>query len=347
MKKLSYIPLVIFWLWAAACSTDFRLTASFKEITVVYGLLSQNETVHYIRIHRAFLDEKTSALVIAQNPDSIYYPDILDVTVTELKSGKVYLLERVDGDTVNPPIAKDTGTFASHPNILYRFKAPLDDASDYKLTIVNTKTGKVLTATTGLVQDFTVLRPFPNFAVNWVGPTDFTAIWNLAGNSRIYDLTIRLQYHIASVSAPLITLKDTFVDIPIFHSKNFTEPQPRYEIPGDVFFQGVQFRLDPDPSIVRYADSLQFIFTVGTVQLSDFINYNKAQTGLVQNEISGTYTNIIGGYGIFAARFTKTVHNVPMNNQSIDSLGCGTITGDLGFAPSQDLVHHPNWPFCD
>ncbi len=349
MKKQLYFILIAlsFVLVLNRCTSDFRLTAPYKEVVLVYGLLSQNETVHYIRIHKAFLDENTSALVLAANPDSIYYPDILDVSITESGSNQVYQLQRVDGDTLNPPIVKDSGTFAQHPNILYRFYASLQDDKTYTLKIRNTVTGKEVSASTNLVQDFNILRPFHDLALNWVGPTSFQAIWNLPVNGRVHDLSVRLKYHIANKSAPLINIKDTFVDIPIFQGKNFDQSKPKVEIPGDLFYQGIRFRMAPNQQIYRYADSLEFTFTVGSMEFSNFIEFNKGQTGITANQIGGNYTNINGGYGIFAARYSKTVRNIPLSIQSEDTLGCGHITGDLNFAPYKDFTKHPNYPLCD
>ena len=349
MKKEIIVILLVLvsFIGLNRCTTDFQLTAPYKEVMLVYGLLNQRDQVHYIRIHKAFLDENTSALLLANNPDSIYYPDILDITVTESNTNQVYQLQRVDGDTLNPPIVKDSGTFAQHPNILYRFSALLKDDKEYTLNIRNTETGKELSATTNLVQDFNILRPFHDLALNWVGPTSFQAIWNLPVNGKVHDLSIRLKYHIANRSAPFVNIKDTFVDIPIFQGKNFDMAQSKFEIPGDLFYQGIRYRMEPDPQIYRYADSLEFTFTVGSIEFSNFIEFNKGQTGITANQIGGNYTNINGGYGIFASRFSKTVRNIPLSIQSQDTLGCGHITCDLGFAPYKDFTKHPNYPLCD
>ena len=68
----------------SSCSKDFKIDAPYKDITIVYGLLNISDTAHYIRIHKAFLDESKNALVMATTTDSIYYKN-LSVTVYELK----------------------------------------------------------------------------------------------------------------------------------------------------------------------------------------------------------------------------------------------------------------------
>ncbi|MBE0652408.1 MAG: hypothetical protein IH594_01340, partial [Bacteroidales bacterium] len=65
MKKLRLIiTLLIAFLFLEQCSTDFDLNAPYKDIMVVYGLLNQNDSTHYLKINRAFLGED-DALIMA------------------------------------------------------------------------------------------------------------------------------------------------------------------------------------------------------------------------------------------------------------------------------------------
>ena len=73
MKKL--LLLLPFGLLLSACSNDFEVTAPWKDIPVVYAILSPQDTAHYIRIEKAFIDPDKSALEIARIPDSLYYPE--------------------------------------------------------------------------------------------------------------------------------------------------------------------------------------------------------------------------------------------------------------------------------
>jgi hypothetical protein len=71
LRKL-IVPIIILLLFTT-CNDDFDVNADWKDITIVYGLLSVNEadSIHYIRINRAFLNEKTSAIAVAKESDSI------------------------------------------------------------------------------------------------------------------------------------------------------------------------------------------------------------------------------------------------------------------------------------
>ena len=325
------------------CTTDFKLTADYKEVMVVWCLLSQNDTTHYVRIQKAYLDENTSALVIAQNPDSIYYPDILNVTIEQDDPTNVWTLERIDGDTLPEPIKKETGVFSSTKNILYRFTAALDENATYKLTVENTVSGLTATGTTNLVKDFRITRPITGLDVNFVGPSGLLQVnWDVAVNGRLHDLTIRVRYWIADAQMHTVKLKDTFVDIPIFRGRSFTETG-QHDITKEAFYNGVAAKLDPIPGFVRHSDSLDFIFAVGSIALADYVNYNQAQTGITSSQVIINYTNIEGGLGLFASRYSKTVVKVPLFSNSLDTLACGAITGHLNFVPTQSLFY----PFCE
>src|SRR5688500_1282174 len=146
MKRSRFLPLAIYYSLFAillftfnSCKQDFDITAEYKEMPVVYGLLNWQENTHYIRIQKGYLIEGDASLA-AGIPDSIYYPDILTVKLKTLPNGATYSLNRVDGNNMGLP--KDSGIFATTPNILYTFNGNLDPTKTYRLEITNNETGK-------------------------------------------------------------------------------------------------------------------------------------------------------------------------------------------------------------
>ena len=71
MKKLTFLFLLSSILFSS-CETDFNVNADWQEVTVVYGLLDQNEDKQYIRINKAFLGN-ADAFIMASVADSINY----------------------------------------------------------------------------------------------------------------------------------------------------------------------------------------------------------------------------------------------------------------------------------
>ena len=51
-----------------SCNEKVKLVGNFQETAVVYGLLDQADSLHYIKINRAFIGPG-NALEIAQIPD--------------------------------------------------------------------------------------------------------------------------------------------------------------------------------------------------------------------------------------------------------------------------------------
>jgi hypothetical protein len=133
--------IIVLVLVLSSCIKDVDITAPGQETTIVYGMLDIKNTKHFLRIQKAFLDKNQSALVMAKETDSIYYPNILDVKITDLANGNTYTLNRFYGDTAG--ILKDTGIFSSSPNILYTFDASLNKDHRYILKVRQTMKQKL------------------------------------------------------------------------------------------------------------------------------------------------------------------------------------------------------------
>lgn len=83
----SIVPIFSVFLLAVSaifsCKNEVKVNANWKEIIVVYGLLDPIDTVQFIRVEKAFLDEKTGALEIAKIADSLYL-DSAEVILSRL-----------------------------------------------------------------------------------------------------------------------------------------------------------------------------------------------------------------------------------------------------------------------
>lgn len=101
-----------------ACSEDIDLSPDGKETAIVYALLDQSDSIHYVRVNRAFYGG-TNALEVAQIPDSSYFKQV-EVTITEAINGKVTRSWKLRDTIV---YNKDTtGVFYAPQQKLYYFK---------------------------------------------------------------------------------------------------------------------------------------------------------------------------------------------------------------------------------
>ena len=113
MKKITTF-VILFALFFVACETEFEVSADWKEVAVVYGLLDQSNDQQYIKINKAYLGIG-DALQMASVADSINYnPADLEVKIIKVKDGafgSIDLLDSIYLDTTL--IAKDDGLFAT------------------------------------------------------------------------------------------------------------------------------------------------------------------------------------------------------------------------------------------
>src|SRR5437868_1291641 len=121
MKKIvAALSIVFFLVLFYSCSTDFSVTAPYKETMVIYGLLNSSpvDTLQYIRISKAFLGEG-NALIMAQQKDSINYGDVLDVKLQQILNGHAIRTVSLRRDTT---VEKDNGLFNNPYQVLYKIR---------------------------------------------------------------------------------------------------------------------------------------------------------------------------------------------------------------------------------
>lgn len=317
-----------------SCETEFDVTSDWEDIAIVYGLLDPTDTAQYIKINKAFLDKSVSALVIAQNPDSLYYEDIT-VQLQQFQNNvlkKTIDLERVDGNLEG--YVKDTGIFADSPNYLYKTKEKLDQNSSYTLLITESDNGKVISSETEIINDFSVLRPTSTQKVNFSPGDNYNGQFVSAKDAKIYGLIIRFFYREVNAQDPALFV-DKYLDWEIFTTKrsNTTAGGQTidYDIPGDGFYAFVNSQLTEDVSIYRQAQKFDFMFSAGGETLDTYNQVAIAQQGLTSGNIQPEYTNIVNGLGLFSTRFYKNVANVPIADNTIDTLACSPETRHLRF----------------
>ena len=119
MSKYLSILLIASVVLIAACDNELELVSEYENIPITYGLLNRSDTAQYIRVEKAFVDPAKSALLLAQEPDSLYYEDLV-VQLVNRSLNETYTLERVDGNLEGYP--RDTGIFANSPNWMYKIR---------------------------------------------------------------------------------------------------------------------------------------------------------------------------------------------------------------------------------
>ncbi len=109
MNRIIVICLISLFAWS--CDNEIDVSADWKEVPVIYGLIDPAASFNYIRINRAYLNEEGDALTFAKESDSLNF-EALTVVVTEFEDGiekNTIQFERVLGDTNG--LTKDYDTY--------------------------------------------------------------------------------------------------------------------------------------------------------------------------------------------------------------------------------------------
>ncbi len=342
--KMRYALAFLLLLTFSACKQDFDITADYKELPIVYGLLSDQETTHYIRIQKGYLIDG-NAYTAASNADSIYYPDVLSVEITRLNNNgnveAVYPLTRVDGNLIGLP--KDPGVFNNSENILYTFNANLNIDKRYRLDVTNTTNGyKFSSREIAMVKDFTIITPFNGQYINLHTVSPPKAVFYTAQNGGVYDLKIRFPYKEYDATSNAL-LKDTFADIFVFKSKFIDDilggTQVIEDINGSLILNSLHNSLSKgDQNIYRVFNlqkGMTFYYAAGGEDVSRYMAAQLAQgSGLASNEAVPPYTNMVNAYGVFSSRHFQQIDSVLLNADGLDSLACSPLAAGLRFKGS-------------
>lgn len=316
MKNIVIILAAAIALLSSSCETDFDVTAEWKDVTIVYGLLNQNDSVHHIKINKAFLGEG-NLIEYAGIQDSSTYQTKLDVTLKEVDNGNVLRTFSLDTTTVTN---KEEGVFYHPEQIIYTTgednKVFLDDDYEYHLEIINPETGKEVTSQTYLVKAFSINKPMLNspfyptlhFPVN---DNNKEVEWTSAKNGKLYQLVIYFSFTELTQQGDSIhrTIRwDKFADSRSIRSTGGETMRKVFK--NNEFYDWLESEVPySDPSLEsevdsRYSGALDFEVTVASDIFDTYMEVYKPSNSLI--EYTPDFTNIENGIGLFSSRYQKT-----------------------------------------
>lgn len=337
MKKI-LATLAIISMCAYSCSTKFKVGAEYKDVTVVYGLLSVSDTAHYIKITKGYYDENLNNLELAKNPDSIYF-NSLQVKVEILNNGTVIQTIPLDlVDLINEGYPKDPGTFSNAKNYAYKFKKTLDPSKTYRLLITNLTSGKSIKGETSVIDNsvtkFKFLKPNDNaeelVLADPINPYVFS--WRGPSNAAFYDVVIRFKYQ----EVNLTTLDTAYIvkDIPVVKSISSVVGDQKATLSNVAFLKQLNSFISEAPlNIKRYIDTPDLFVLAGGQELKTYIDVNTAQGGITFDQIKPNYTNLKGEnvFGILSTRGQISLQNIRFSGSTLDSIMLGSYNLNLRF----------------
>ncbi|MBP7496245.1 MAG: DUF4249 family protein [Bacteroidales bacterium] len=322
LRILIYSTLIFLLLNINSCKKDIDVNAKWKDITVVYGLLNQNDTAHYVRISKAFLGEG-NANVMARKTDSTDYPiEIMDVKLEEWSNNAFVRDYQMTPRTVD----KEKGVFGDSldpKQIVYKTKAKLSTDKKYILKITNLKTGKIIKGETELINDFFITKPVTK--VSFVGQIE--SEWYSAKNGRTYQVSIRFYFD--EIDKKTLVFTPRYIDWSLStHTVSSLNGNTKMTalIPREGFYMNVASQLEVNKKIARKPGKIHFIVWVASDDYNTYLEMSKPSNTIVQEK--PIFTNIDNGIGIFSCRYNK-VRELTLSRY--DSLVNGRYTKKLGF----------------
>jgi hypothetical protein len=316
-----------------SCNDKLQVNAPWKDITVVYGLLSQNDDTAYLKITKAFLGNG-NALQFAKVPDSSTYPGNLTVKIGAWSGNN--LIHTYVFDTINTN-SKDSGIFYFPTQVVYYCKTGhLDQNYTYKLLITHTKTGVVDSASTILVHSFNVDTPDPFIKeIDYTPGTYSNVIFYPAYGGKRYELVIRFHYRETTTSGSNMKSFEltVFNDYEVGNPYDSTATSIEQSFSSDMFFTAVKTNIKPlkdDPAVIsRTALYVDYIFSVASDALNTYMNATEPSLSIVQERPS--FSNIYNGVGLFSSRYVNEIDTIRLGQGANNEFQTDTAFINRGF----------------
>lgn len=362
MKKiLNLLPVLLGMTFVlSSCNEEIDILGDARESAVVYSVLDLADTVHYVKVTKAFLTTK-NAYDVAKIPDSSYF-DQVDVTITEVINGnnaRVFTLK----DTILTN--KESGAFYAPEQKLYYFRtatsSPLlaNSSTIYKLNVKVNNGEFEVNGETSLVSGVSISTPSPissfTFANNNMADKGYatTVVKYAAGNSHIVDLSLNIGVdEFRGGDKTEITIPFKLNEVGGSDIENSTRS---VLVNGETFYGKIKSGVTDDPTIDRRnLRHIEIVLTAGHPDLYKYIVLTKPSNSLTQNKLSFTNISATNGrnaLGIFSSRTTVrqykkawnwtggSTYLLAINNASMRELCIGQQTGLLKFCSTnpQDL----------
>ena len=330
MEKFIETLLILFIV--CSCETDFDIEASEKEIPVVYGVLNVTEPKQYIRVQRAFLSKGGNLSDLSKDPNILYYSGGRAI-LTVIGTGKTILGKRINTEDIG--IKRDSGFFAESPNILYEF-----DTKDWLLTppakviftFENESLLKGVSSQISLVKDLQLREGIPSAPLNLGYDRVITIGWNHSTETKLFDLTMRINYLEKNNKSNGIFLDKSVDWVLKDHLEVGSDPTK-----GSFSFKGIEFykflvsALPISSDIQRNMKSVDILLTAGGNEFKEILNLNQANFGLTGSNSIPRYNNSVNGIGFLSSRMKVSRTDISLSSITLDSLRLGVYTRTLQF----------------
>lgn len=309
------------------------LEGPWKDIPVVYGMLSRQDTAHYLRVERAFLPAGGDARAAALIADSLYYDESVVVSLEDIATGKVYNLERVDGNLEG--YQRTEGAFAQAPNILYKIRAAdlmLEEGQRMRFILNRPGEKPPVTAETTILEDLIPRQTAPPNPVNMGYDRQLSFAWSAGPAARLFTVRLHIRYLEAPAGDPSrLTPRSVEWVLADRFERSSSQERLSVEIEGEEFYRFLGEAIPADPLLIRLFEGMDLEIAAAGQELVDLLQVNEANIGLTSFQSVPIYSNLSEGRGIFSSRAFARRKDLMLTAASLDSLRQGVHTRALNF----------------
>lgn len=341
-----------------SCDNDLKIIADWKAVPAVYGILNAQDSVHYIKLNKAFLGQG-DVMMMAQEFDSLHFSvDQVGIRLLEKEEGDVPSQNGANWQTRNTyeleptnEFVRPEGVFSSPTQTIYKTTAPLNEDFYYALEVYRKSNDTIIAQTDGLIP---ILSPLSVINPNTYSPLVILpnsyvpkVEWRSVSGGKMYELSMRFNYMEFPISGASDTLfKSIEINYPsIFSIDTDGGDNMSYPLSYDQFLGFIAANIPDDPLVRRLVvgfDSspigtgvsikhacLDFSLSAAGEDLATYLLLNENSNSLVLDRPE--YSNIENGVGILSSRTVKSVNGVKITNQTNDEIAKSEVTKHLNF----------------
>ncbi len=316
MKKTVAILLVGLLLLTYSCETDLEL-ASYKEISIVYGLIDIRDTAQYVRINRGFSTSNDPYNYTMINDSVNYSQDAFEVFLEEYKDG--YMTgEPVKYEPVDRQ--KEPGLFSNESNCVYKTTEHIHKDCEYKLRVINRNTGNEIWAKSTVLGGITFEESFDweraLYRVNYYAEPlpEYDGSLN---NEDHEHYIMRFLYWEYANGETLHKYVDWVPSMEQFKAMN--DDDTTYQL-FDEYYEYLATQILVDPTVKRRARGVDYMIALPGKELQSFIIVYEQPTN---PHFFPEYTNVHNGSGVFGSKYKYTYFGLMLKRRTIDTISWG------------------------
>jgi len=356
-KKLSLFVILLSLIVLTSCSTDFSLNAPYKRTPVIFGLLDQSDSIHFVKITRTFLGEGNNN-EFAQIADSSYF-DQVDAKVYEINTNGDTLRQWQLHDTLIPN--KESGTFYAPEQKVYVFYAKdLDQTMTYGFGAILDEGKYAVNAQTQLIENFSFsfIVTSPGFSFSFGSATSsatgnygsFISSYTEGKHGALYNTKIDIRYRETYADGSTSNKVIVWSKGDVVQEKPESPSSATINFGGEEFYTTIKGNLTVDNNVIkRQILGLDLVTAIAHTEFAKYMEISQPSSGITQ--ATPQYTNINseteeGALGLFSSRHIVSVKNIQLSSGAMEELCTGQHTAIFGFCSTYP-EHSSKSFFCN